>query len=128
MKKIVTVLMTLAALMMVSAAWAGRSDLLSEPELNEIELVAQAAYPRGTQFDMVVGDDILGRYVLIEFITKAKIKRQSLEIMVYPLTAYAEMSSAESDEVGERVGVKIIEGIEKIINKSPRQSFKNILK
>ncbi|MFA6193282.1 MAG: hypothetical protein WC726_00260 [Parcubacteria group bacterium] len=116
------------AVSFVTVALAGRSDLLSESELNEIELVAQAAYPRGTQFDMVVGDDILGRYALIEFITKAKTKRQSLEIMVYPLTAYAEMSSAESDEVGERVGVKIIEGIEKIINKSPRQSFRNILK
>lgn len=128
MKKISVALATLAILLaMAAAAWAGRSDLLSEPELIEIESIARAAYPKDTQLYMVVGDDLLGRYVVIEFIIKTKTQRPSLELMVYPLTAYAKMSSAESAEMGERVGVKIIRGIEKILNKSPRQALENIL-
>jgi hypothetical protein len=122
------VMIMLAVLTLVSAAWAGRSNLLSEPELDKIEAVARANYPKGFQFYMVVGDDFRGRYVVIQFFAKAKKQRQNLEIYVYPLTAYAEMSAADSDVVGEKVGVRIIEGVEKILNESPRAALGSIIK
>jgi hypothetical protein len=129
MKKMATVFVAIVlAVSFPAAAWSGRSDLLSESELNKIEAVARASYPKGFQFDMVVGDDFRGRYVVIQFIAKAKKQRQDLEIYVYPLTTYAEMSAADSDVVGERVGVRIIEGIEKMLNESPRQALRNIIK
>jgi hypothetical protein len=116
--------MVMLAVLVPAAAWAGRSNLLSEPELDKIELVARAAYPQGTQVYMVVDDDFLGRFAVIKFIKKDN--TLSLRLEVYPY--WARMSDAENDKVGERVGVKVIEVIEKILNEKPRTALgRNLL-
>ena len=123
MKKII-MFAALAILAMAAVAWAGeRSRLLSEKELTAIESIAKKAYPRGSQINMVVDEDLFGRFTVIEFIKEDH--TVSLWLEVYP--HFAVMRGAESAKIGERVGVKLIEEIEKILNKSPRLALGNIL-
>lgn len=117
--------MVIALLMTVSAAaWAGeRSSLLSDRELSAIESIAKKAYPQGIQINMVVDEDLLGRFTVIEFFTEND--ALSLRLEVYP--HYVRMSDAESVKIGERVGVKIVESIQKILDESPRLALESIL-
>jgi hypothetical protein len=124
MRKIAAVsVLTVLMWGMAVAAWAiERSALVSEQELAMIESVAQKAYPRGVRVDMVVGDDLLGRFAVIDFI--AKNEKQNLQFEVNPLKPNVKMSGAGSAEIGERVGIKIAEGIEKILNRSAQEALK----
>lgn len=126
MKKPMTVFVAMVLAVSFSAAtWAGeRSNLLSEKELLAIQSTAEKAYPRGTKVFMVVGEDFLERFTVIEFIKEDHTASLQLEVRSH----YAKISHAESDKVGERVGVKVIEAIEKILNKKPRAALgRNLL-
>lgn len=125
-KKIAAIL---AAMVLVSssaaAAWAEeRSDLLSNQELAEIESIAQKAYPCGAKVKVDIADDWLGVYATIKFSTGDR--RQYLKIDVFPGQAAVVIREGEEDFC-ETSGVKIVEGIQKILNRSPRLALENIL-
>jgi len=124
MKKIAVVVATMVlAVSFAAAAWAERSNLLSEEELSVIQSVAEKAYPRGTRIFMVVDQEFFEKFTVISFIKED----HTLSFQVEVYAHRAKMSEPESVEIGERVGVKVIEMIEKILNEKPQVALGNIL-
>jgi len=125
MKKIIiiAIVLAIAAISAAGTAWAGeRSKLISEDELNEIQLVAKAAYPRGVKLDMVVDDALIGNRVVILFITGND--RQYLGLEVYPILARAFVCETGSREILDRAGDKIVQGIERVLNRPAKDELK----
>jgi hypothetical protein len=108
-----------------AAAWAReRSCLFSEKDLATIEAVTKKAYPAGVKIEMVVDEDLLGRYTVIEF-WKASDDTLSLRFEVNAFGV--RMSDAESEKIVEKVGGQVIEIIEKILNERPRTALGSII-
>lgn len=113
------------AVAFAAAAWAReRSELLSEQELNEIEVIAQTAFPKDIKAHMVVSDDVRGEYVLIEFFSSDD--KLLLWIEAYPIEASVFLGDLPDQEIADAAG-KIIKGVENILNRSPQDVFRKIL-
>ena len=122
--KIFFAVLAMLAVLIPAAAWAGqRSSLLSDRELSAIESIAEKAYPQGTKIFMVVDQEFFERFTIIKFIREDH--KVSLILLVKPHRAG--MISAESPEIGEKIGKKIVESIQKILDESPRLVLGNIL-
>lgn len=120
MKKIIVLMIAVLFLAIPAVAWAGepQSDLFSKQELAEIKAIAQKVYPRGARVEMKVTDDFFGFSAKIYFYTGDN--RQSLQFEVFPAQSAVVIRGAGSYEIGQMAGDKIVEGIENILNKSPR--------
>jgi hypothetical protein len=128
MKKLAGILIGMVFfLSFVAGARAGepQSDLFSKQELAEIKAIAQKAYPRGARVDMEVVDDFFGISAKIFFYTGDN--RQSLQLEVFPAQSAVVIRGAGSVEIGQAAGDKIVQGIENVLNKSPRLALENIL-
>ena len=104
-------LVMLAVLMMVSAAWA-ESSAFSKQELDQIETIAEAAFPRGTEVIIETWDPSFEPYTVV----KCSVPRERGYIIFHVNLSEAVTRNLSPDNVVFREAAKKIEnGIEAVL-------------